>query len=150
MGRMLSADIITMTSNNMFVVTELMILGFISYWLYTKRTTDNTHLVLFAWMLVAVGYILRIGYWSVALALHDFEPAFMKCTLDMVICEPTAYNYPPYATEHRWLNIIPAFIVLTGHMIFISFIQGISFWIKYAISAVVVLLSLIAALISSV
>ena len=140
-----AGDLITIVANNMFVVTELMFLFFIIFWLSTHKKPE-TNFILHAWLLVAIGYMLRIGYWSVSLMVHDFEPNHFRCNLDMSNCVQLYDPYPSFATEYRWLQIIPAFVVLFGHLMFISFIQGMEFWKKYTLGIAVVAVAMTAAL----
>lgn len=110
-------------SNNTFVISELLILGFIGYWA-TQQKAPETRIILTAWALVAVGYLIRIGYWSVAMFMSPVEPAHYVCTLDLTVCELKSEPFPEWAVQYRAWLIIPSLMVIAGNTLFLATIEA--------------------------
>lgn len=120
-------ELAALTANNMFVITELMMLAVILV-LLTHDYSDRTKKFLWVWMVAGVAIVFRVGYWSLAIALDTDAVDYMRCDMDLINCIPASDPYPIWFISHRWLMIPMALLYLGANIYFISIIRGLHHW----------------------
>jgi len=116
---------IALTANIIFVLSEILMLVYIAKWAVTSNTKE-INAILTAWALVSAGYLLRIGYWAVA-----------------IMYSPGNKVYPQWALDHRWVTVVFAFMVMYGNLIFIRSIEKFPTWAKWLYMSIIVVCSLL-------
>jgi hypothetical protein len=122
--------LITLTANNVFVLSELVVVIFLGF-IATRSLTDETRIIVAAWLLVSLGYLIRIGYWSTAIYLAE---------------QGQLYADWAHGSHRAFFTAIPALMVLSGNLIFIGYLEKIPVFIRVLIGVLIVLIALFIAL----
>ena len=145
MERLVSINMVsnlTSLTNSTIVLSELMMLAYLFYW-WRLNHSHMTGDILISWVMISVGYLVRIGYWALVVSIAGHGESYKKCNVDMSHCVDKIETYPQWAIDNRGWLFISALLISWGSILFIGHIEGYSVERKLMVFAVIMFLSAI-------